>query len=468
MNVNSRYTSYYKQYATPRLARTLRNHCVPIAVNDYLVIACQPSLRKNTFVLNRIAGIDFGTSNSSVGIFRNNQPDLLDINGEGTAAPSAIFYPDEGVEAAFGKRAVNLYTQGVEGRLLRSLKSVLGTSLMQEKTQVRNRRVAFSAIIEDYFMFLNTQLEQQTSQRVDSVVLGRPVHFVDNDQKRDIQAQEQLAVIARNAGFEHIEFQLEPIAAALHYESTLAKEELVVIIDIGGGTADFSVLRLSPEHHAKANRQDDILTTMGVHIGGTDFDRLLSLHSVMPSLGYGSLVQGTNRALPGSLYFDLATWHKIPLLYQRQVQAKVQQMLLDAQYKQPVKALKTIIDERLGHSLARAVEIAKINLSESAKADIQLFDDEELLVDVAATRVDMQVAIESDVEKLRACVAQGLNEAQLTPADVVNVFYTGGSSGVPYLRSVFEQMMPQASHTHGDAFGSVCLGLTIDAARRFA
>ena len=419
-------------------------------------------------MLNRIAGIDFGTSNSSVGIFRNGKPDLLDINGEGTAVPSAIFYPDEGVEAAFGKRAVSQYTQGVEGRLLRSLKSVLGTSLMLEKTQVRNRRVAFSDIIEDYFIFLNTQLAQQTNQPVDSVVLGRPVHFVDNDQKRDAQAQEQLAVIARNAGFEHIEFQLEPIAAALHYESTLAKEELVVIVDIGGGTADFSVLRLSPEQHAKADRKDDILTTMGIHIGGTDFDRLLSLHSVMPSLGYGSLVQGTTRALPGSLYFDLATWHKIPLLYQRQVQAKVQQMLLDAQQRRPVQALKTIIDERLGHSLARAVELGKIKLSEHTETDIQLLNDEQMLIDVAVTRTDMQLAIENDVEKLRACVAQGLSEALLSPADVVNVFYTGGSSGVPYLRSVFEQMMPQARHTQGDAFGSVCLGLTIDAARRFA
>lgn len=419
-------------------------------------------------MLNRIAGIDFGTSNSSVGIYRNSKPELLDINGEGTAVPSAIFYPDEGVEASFGKRAVTHYTQGVEGRLLRSLKSVLGTSLMLEKTQVRNRRVAFSDIIEDYFIFLNTQLTEQTSQPIDSVVLGRPVHFVDNDQKRDNQAQEELAVIARNAGFEHIEFQLEPIAAALHYESTLAKEELVVIVDIGGGTADFSVLRLSPEQHAKAERKDDILTTMGVHIGGTDFDRLLSLRSVMPSLGYGSLVKGTTRALPGSLYFDLATWHKIPLLYQQQVKAKVQQMLLDAQQRPSIEVLQTIIDERLGHSLARAVELAKINLSKQTATNIQLLDPEELLVDVAVTRADMQQAIEKDVSKLQACLAQGLSEAELTPTDVVTVFYTGGSSEVPYLRAVFEQMMPQAQHIQGDAFGSVCLGLTIDAARRFA
>ncbi len=421
-----------------------------------------------TSSLERLAGIDFGTSNSSVGLFRGEHPYLLEFAGEGLTVPSAVFYSSESRETAFGRQAVASYTQGIEGRLLRSLKSVLGTGLMKEKTQIRNRKVAFADIMQDFFGYLKAQLETERDASVDSVVLGRPVHFVDDDAKRDQEAETQLRQIALQAGFQHIEFQFEPVAAALSYESTLAGEELAVIVDVGGGTADFSILRLSADRHTRPDRESDVLGNMGIHIGGTDFDRLLSLQSVMPCLGFGSKVRQSDRALPGSVYHELATWHRIPLLYNVQSLNLVRQMRLDAVATDKLEKLEHIVQHRLGHALARVVESAKINLSNELAATISLSDGATQLVECQATRNDMDAAIGKAVESLRACVSEGLNQANVKGADIVSVFYTGGSSGIPCLRAAFEDLLPQAQHISGDTFGSVGLGLTIDAGRRFA
>ncbi len=418
--------------------------------------------------LDRLAGIDFGTSNSSVGLFRNAAAQLLDVAGEGRSVPSAIFYSTESTEVSFGRQAVASYTQGTEGRLLRSLKSVLGTSLMKEKTLIRNKRVAFSDIIEDFFLYLKRELDAQGRSNVDSVVLGRPVHFVDDDEARDRDAEQQLREIATSAGFQHIEFQFEPIAAALNYESTLNREELVVIVDIGGGTADFSVLRLSPERHASKDRAHDVLGNMGVHIGGTDFDRLFSLHSVMPAMGFGTAVKSSGRTVPGSVFFDLATWHRIPLLYNVQVLNQVQQMRLDAAEPGKIDTLLSVIEQRLGHALARSVESSKIQLSDEVRAGIQLDSGAATLVDCLVTRDDMEEAIGGAVASLCKCVQTGLGQAGVQAQDITSVFYTGGSSSVPCLQYAFEQLLPDAAHKRGDVFGSVGLGLAIDAARRFA
>lgn len=422
----------------------------------------------NNSILNQIAGIDFGTSNSSVGVFRNGNPVLLELKDEGRTVPSAVFYSSESRDITYGRQAVASYTHGVEGRLLRSLKSVLGTALMKEKTLIRNKRVAFTDIIEDYFRFLKSQLDASEGPDVNNVVLGRPVHFVDDDDEKDRQAELQLRGIASSVGFSNIEFQFEPIAAALNYESTLEREELVVIVDIGGGTADFSVLRLSPTRHLQLDRSADVLATMGIHIGGTDFDRLLSLHSAMPQLGFGTDVKGSERKLPGSVYFDLATWHRIPLLYNPLSLNQIRQMQLDAQQVDRVEALATVIEHRLGHALARSVESAKIELSTSRSASIRLDNQASSLIDCAVSRNDVEEAIGAAVSKLGECVNEGLAKAQVQSQDIVSVFYTGGSSSVPCLRTAFEQLLPNATHKSGDIFGSVGLGLTIDAARRFS
>ncbi len=412
-------------------------------------------------------GIDFGTSNSSVGYLKDGAPTLLAFGEDGISVPTAIFYASETSDISFGKQAMTQYTEAVEGRLLRSLKSILGSSLMGEKTSIRNRRVAFSDIIQDFFGYLRTTLSDQGQPDMTKVVLGRPVHFVDDNPELDRLAEQQLRDIAEKAGFKHVEFQFEPVAAALAYESHLQDEQLALVVDIGGGTADFSIIRLSPDRHRQIDRAGDILSTVGIHIGGTDFDRLLSLHSLMPLLGMGTRVKGSSRLLPQSTYFDLATWHRIPLLYNNATEQKIRQIQLEAEQADKVKLLREIVSRKLGHGLAREVEQAKISLSSKGATDCSLQGlSNELRTTIS--RAQFEASIESVVDRLTDCVATALADSQIRPDAITRVFYTGGTSAVPLLRQHFGALFASAKHVQGDTFGSVGLGLTIDAARRFA
>lgn len=414
-----------------------------------------------------IGGIDFGTSNSSVGRYRNGLPELIRFDSDSVSVPSAIFYATESNEIAYGKQAVSQYRLGTEGRLLRSLKSVLGSSLMLEKTTIRNKRVPFTDIIQDFFQYLYATLTDNAQNEVNRVVVGRPVHFVDDDETRDAQAEDQLRCIAQQAGFSQVEFQFEPIAAALSYESTLRAEELALVVDIGGGTADFTIIRLSPTRRVQPERAADILSTVGVHIGGTDFDRLLSLHSVMPLLGMGSAVRNSDRLLPGSVYFDLATWHRIPLLYNNRTLTLIKQMQLDAKEANKVSLLYDLLYAQQGHELASAVEQVKIELSNNKHALFELELASSGLSSYVA-RASFEEAIKNSVDQLLACVNDGLTGANIKAGDITSVFYTGGSSSVPLLQDSISQVFPTATQVQGDTFGSVGLGLTIDAARKYA
>lgn len=412
-------------------------------------------------------GIDFGTSNSSVGYMRDDVATLIEFGEQGASVPSAIFYSSESPETAYGKHAVARYRSGTEGRLLRSLKSVLGSSLMNEKTTIRNKRVPFTEIIQDFFLFLHATLESTAGNAATSVVVGRPVHFVDDDEQRDRAAEQQLREIAEAVGFAHVEFQFEPIAAALNYEASLSDEQLALVVDIGGGTADFTLIRLSPDLHQRSDRSQDILATTGVHIGGTDFDRLLSLQSLMPLLGMGSGVKGTNRELPKSVYFDLATWHRIPLLYNNATLLHIREMLLDAAEPKKVERLLDVVSGHHGHELAAAMEQVKISLSEHASARFSLA---EISADLSGQvdRLSFESAIQGAMHRLLECVTLSLTDAGVASKAITSVFYTGGSSSIPLLQRSVAEIFPEARHVLGDRFGSVGLGLTIDAGRRFA
>jgi hypothetical chaperone protein len=197
---------------------------------------------------------------------------------------------------------------------MRGLKSTLGSQLIHEKTRVGNRALAFTDILGRFFGHLRDKLDEvQPGTR--HAVLGRPVHFVDDDPEGDQAAQDVLERIAVSNGFVHVDFQYEPIAAALHYEASVQAEELVLIVDIGGGTSDFSILKVSPEGRSKRDRDGDILASHGIRVGGTDFDRLLSLAQVMPALGLGSMINNGKTPMPLHYYHDLATWHRINQVY---------------------------------------------------------------------------------------------------------------------------------------------------------
>ena len=411
-------------------------------------------------------GIDFGTSNSTIGIIRDGRPQLVTLEGDSVTLPSAVFFNFEDDRTYFGRRAIEDYTLNSEGRLLRALKSVLGTSLIHEKTRIKARSMAFTDIIGIFIDHLKGKLEAAVGGPVESVVLGRPVHFVDGDEPADRAAQGELEAAARARGFKHIAFQFEPIAAALDYEQTVEREELALIVDIGGGTSDFSIVRVSPDGARRADRKGDVLANTGVHVGGTDFDRLLSIARVMPELGYGTPTKDGKRNLPVSYFNDLATWQRINQLYPNKANVDLRQIRQEAAQPHLVERMIDIVRHRQGHALAGLVERAKIDLTEQAETVIDLPLTEEKL-GIALTAGQLDAAIAAAVQRIVDQMAETVRAAGLVPAQIETLFLTGGSTAIRQVRDAVERMFPHAKVVKGDVFGSVGLGLALDSQRKF-
>jgi hypothetical chaperone protein len=410
-------------------------------------------------------GVDFGTSNSTVGWHRPGQPLLLALEDGKLTLPSVVFFHAEDFEVSYGRAALADYLAGHEGRLMRSLKSLLGTSMMDEHTELMGRALSFRGLLGQFIGELKRRAEESAGQPFSAAVLGRPVFFVDDDARADRVAENTLAEIARSVGFTDVAFQFEPIAAAFDYESQISREELVLVADIGGGTSDFSLVRLSPERASRADRRDDILANGGVHIGGTDFDKYLSLSSVMPLLGLGSELT-SGRQMPSSQYFNLATWHTINFAYTRKAWVEIQDMHRQAKDKAALERLINLVRQRAGHWLAMQVEGAKIALSDSDQAELQLGRIEPGK-SFTLQRASFDLAIAHLVARVEDTVGQLLTDAGVTPSQVDTVFFTGGSSSVPLLRQRIAAVLPGARRVEGDLFGSIGAGLAIDAARRF-
>jgi hypothetical chaperone protein len=390
---------------------------------------------------------------------------MLGLEDGKTTLPSVVFFNAEDEEVTFGRAALAEYLAGYEGRLMRSMKSLLGTSLIDGQTEVGGRALPFRTLLSQFIGEVKRRAEQSAGRQFTSAVFGRPVHFIDDSRDNDQLAEDTLAEVARSVGFKDIAFQFEPIAAAFDYESQIAREELVLIADIGGGTSDFSLVRLSPERAKKAERRDDILANGGVHIGGTDFDKYLSLSAVMPLLGYGSRLRN-NSEVPSSYFFNLATWHTINQAYTKKMWTQLSDLLRDSAEQEKLGRLQKLIDERAGHWLAMKVEEGKIALSDAAQVRLEL-DRLSPAVTLELDRGAFDASIGHLVGSVENTVLSLLRDAGVAPADVDTVFFTGGSSGVRMLRERIAALVPAARKVEGDLFGSIGAGLALDAVRKF-
>ena len=251
---------------------------------------------------------------------------------------------------------------------MRSLKSVLGTSLIDETTRLGRERISFRDVIAYYLGAVKRRAEQATGRELRSVVHGRPVHFVDNAPDADRKAEETLRDDRAGAS---ASTRSRSSSSRSQRRWTMSgrsrRRKIALIADIGGGTSDFSIVRLGPERHGKADRTADILANDGVRIGGTDFDRQLSLGVVMPLFGFGSAMKRAGLDVPSSYFHDLATWSSINRMYEPRVMADIRQVRQEASEPELLDRLMRVVDEQRGHTLAMEVEDAKIALSEQRR-----------------------------------------------------------------------------------------------------
>jgi hypothetical chaperone protein len=411
--------------------------------------------------------IDFGTSNSALAFPAGNAMQLAELEPGFKGMPTAVFVSADDNTRRFGRAAIAAYVDGNEGRLMRSIKSILGSDLMDETTEIApGFTVRYVDIVIGYLRHLRSTAQAQCGCELKRAVIGRPVFFVDDDARRDAKAQETLAAAARAAGFDDVSFQFEPIAAALDYESRIERERLVLVADIGGGTSDFSLVRASPARHQALDRRADILANHGVHVAGTDFDRAVSLDAIMPALGHGS--RGPHgRTVPGSIYFELATWHLINTTYgHARVHALRQMRPMYAEAHLHAR-LMLVLKKRLGHALAAKAEQAKIDVSEQTRAGIDLAAIESgLRIDY--DEAQQRRALDAWIERIVQAADETVRMAGIAHDAVDALYFTGGSTGLGFLTERIGARFNGAQRVRGDRFSSVVQGLAISAQRRFA
>lgn len=410
--------------------------------------------------------IDFGTSNSAVAVPDGATLRLAPVEGAYTTLPTSVFFNTDENTREFGRAALEAYIDGFDGRLMRSMKSILGSPLAENSTDLGDgSAIKYTEVIAIFVDHLKRSAEKSAGASIERAVLGRPVFFVDDDPRADQLAQQQLEAAARSVGLREIHFQYEPIAAAFDYESHLTEEGLVLVADIGGGTSDFSLVRVGPERMKRVERKDDVLAHHGVHVAGTDFDRRVELVTILRELGYQTL-DPEGREIPNRVYFDLATWHLINTVYApKRVSelALMRHLFIETRHHD---RLLRVVERRLGHALAAHAEEAKIGVAAGGETVIDL-DEVEDDLRLAFDEAQLIDAGRDDTQRIVQAARDTVQRAGVAPRDIGAIYFTGGSTGLAFLSGALAAAFPEAKPVFGDRLASVATGLGIHARRIF-
>jgi hypothetical chaperone protein len=429
--------------------------------------------------LTQSIGIDFGTTNSSIaraGGSGEIELARFSLAGSFTDAYRSLLYleqvKDRGVsriKSWSGPTAVEEYLAAEsKGRLIQSLKSFL-TSRSLKSTDVFGRRLTIEDLIARILRDLREEAETQFGMKIQSAVAGRPVRFVGADKEQDSSfAEERLMAAFHLAGYERVTFELEPVAAAHYYESTLDHDELILIGDFGGGTSDFSLLHVGPNIRKRGRTPADLLGNSGVGLAGDAFDAKIVRNLVSPALGRGSSARSMKKVLPAVpnwVYAKLEHWHHLSFLRTSSVMNMLNGSRAAAFEPEKIDALVHLIKEDLGYDLHRAVQKVKCDLSENAVAQFR-FSDGVIEIESTVGRMDFEDWIAEELGQIEACVDSLIAASGAGAEDVDMVFLTGGSSFVPAVRRIFETRFGAARIRAGNEFTSVARGLAVKAADR--
>lgn len=404
-------------------------------------------------------GLDFGTSNSAIGIARGDDVALAPLEDDRTLMPSAVFFDYEVHRIRFGSDAISAYVGQTEGRLMRALKTILGSPLIDEKTSLGRRKVPLKEVVGIFVRHLKHKAEAFAGREITAVVHGRPVRFVDGDDQADARAQTVLETIARESGFKHIVFVPEPIAAAWHYEQTVQVEELVLIADIGGGTSDFSVMRFE-RHDGRIKATP--LGHSGIGVAGDAFDYRIIDRVVSPRLGKGSdyVSFGKKLAIPNGYYANFARWNQLAMMKSNGDLKELIELERAAVDPAALQKLIDIIENDLGFALYRAVSAAKVALSSADEADFR-FRQNGIDIEETIARADFEDWIADDVTRIAETVDEALAKAGLGAHEIDKVFLTGGTSFIPAIWKLFGARFGEDRLMTGDQFESIAYGLAL-------
>ena len=400
-------------------------------------------------------GVDFGTSNTGASVLAAGRPYAIPLEPGEQTLPTAVFVDFAERQYLYGSAAARSMMQGADGRFMRALKSILGTTLARESRTLMNERLTLIEVIARFLTEIRARSEAHTGMTFDRVLSGRPVHFHSASAERDAQALTDLTDAYHLAGFKEVDFLPEPEAAALAVDGS----GRMLIVDIGGGTSDFTL----------CDRRDgrlEVLASNGIRLGGTDFDKALSLGHAMPLLGYGAQIGAEfgskTHAAPRALFHDLASWEKIPFVYDAALLREVTRWVRLAPEPHLFERLGDVLESHLGHDIAYAVEAGKIAANGADTGQIALEVIERGL-SVTLPKAALTTALQGYADQIAACALDTVNLAGCAPDSVDKVVYVGGSSLLASVRGAMTQALPDAQPVDSEVFTAVVHGLAIAA-----
>jgi hypothetical chaperone protein len=419
-------------------------------------------------------GFDYGTSNCAVAVMENGQPKILSLGEHGKYIPSTLYAPSRDIIAHWLCQQLNEEQQPLfkEQRVLPlrkgqnvlrelkldgipsdSPKSFLGASGLVE-SQVN----LFEDIVAAMMSNIKTLAEENQQKEITQAVIGRPINFQGlKGEESNRQALTILSNAAKRVGYKSVEFQYEPVAAGFEYEASLQEETKVLVVDIGGGTTDCSMLLMGPKFKGSASRDQHLLAHTGVRIGGNDFDIQLALKGIMPSLGMNDMLK-TGKPMPVNSFNQAVAINNIneqTNFYSQANYRYLQTLQRDAQQPDVFSRLLKVHQQKLSHRIVNGAEQAKIGLTEHDSQQIYL-DDLAGNLKVEVNRVLMLTASSAQLKQIALLMNECVVQASCQP-DVI--FVTGGSAKSPVLNQFLRDQMPNTPLIVGDHFGSVTVGL---------
>ncbi|WP_088183485.1 Hsp70 family protein [Sphingobium sp. Z007] len=413
----------------------------------------------------RALGLDFGTTNSVAALAGGGESRLVEFAGKeatGAVFRSALcFWHDEAVKGGMaheaGPWAIAEYMEYPEdSRFLQSFKSVAASPIF-ETANVFEKRFRFEELGQ---MFLNRMVGHAggaLDRRPDRIVVGRPVEYAGS---RPDEALARKRYDAMFAGFgTQVHYVYEPLGAAFSYASRLTAAATILVADFGGGTSDFSLVRVEAPGAA---RRCVPLGSTGIGLAGDRFDYRILDHLVLPMLGKGGSYQsfGKELEIPRSYFADFADWSRLALMRNRRTMDELARLQKNAKEPAAIGRMITVIEKELGYPLYDAVGALKRALSESESATFR-FSGGGLEIEQAVTRADFERWIAPDIARIEETVDKALAKANVAPDAIDRVFLTGGSSLIPAIRDIFRRRFGQDRLATGGELTSIAHGLAL-------
>lgn len=401
-------------------------------------------------------GLDFGTSNSLAALFTNDEMRFVGFPDGGISNPTILYFPAKSKQHRIGNDAVESYLHdteesGIGGRLMLSIKTLLPEASFDYTIVAGHGRMSAEDLAAKFLSVLKRMAEEQFSRKFDGVVLGRPVQFSDF-------AIARLEKAAKLAGFKEVVFWLEPVAAAMAYERITSGDELVCVVDLGGGTSDICVIETSPKRSLISDRICDIKATGGVNKAGDELNSQIMKEKLAVRFGAGSSYKSLGKILPfpAHIIYRLSEWHRINMLNENGTKSIINEIIPYSDRPEDVERLYNLIDHRYGFALFRAIDAAKRDLSEQDKTLIKFSS---LGLREPITVDEFENIITETEQKIKSTIDDSLLAASVAPADIDRVILTGGTSQVPRISRMVTEIFGAEKILRPDFFSSVATGL---------